>query len=206
MFVRGFFFSRQVLVRNAAPAKGNDAMSKQPADLQPADLQAADPQPADPQPSDDPESAPGRETALPPFRYDARLAEQIELRWQDYWESAGTFAAANPVGPLSAGYRAGQPKSYVLDMFPYASGTGIHVGHPEGYIATDVYARFLRMTGHHVLHAMGFDSFGLPAEQFALASGQHPRDEAEIVDDQTSIRPALPPIDLQHPPGREHEG
>jgi leucyl-tRNA synthetase len=145
-------------------------MSKQPADLQPADLQAADPQP-----SDDPESAPGRETALPPFRYDARLAEQIELRWQDYWESAGTFAAANPVGPLSAGYRAGQPKSYVLDMFPYASGTGIHVGHPEGYIATDVYARFLRMTGHHVLHAMGFDSFGLPAEQFALASGQHPR-------------------------------
>ena len=92
-------------------------MSKQPADLQPAD-----PQPADPE-SADPESAPGRETALPPFRYDARLADQIELRWQGYWESAGTFAAPNPVGPLSAGYRAGQPKCYVLDMFPYASGT-----------------------------------------------------------------------------------
>jgi leucyl-tRNA synthetase len=112
---------------------------------------------------------------LPPFRYDARLAEQIELRWQDYWETAGTFDSPNPAGSLSDNYRAGQPKRYVLDMFPYASGTGIHVGHPEGYIATDVYARYLRMTGHHVLHAMGFDSFGLPAEQFALGSGQHPR-------------------------------
>jgi leucyl-tRNA synthetase len=112
---------------------------------------------------------------LPPFRYDARLAEEIELRWQDYWAAAGTFHSANPAGPLSAGFRAGQPKFYVLDMFAYASGTGIHVGHPEGYIATDVYARYLRMTGQHVLHAMGFDSFGLPAEQFALATGQHPR-------------------------------
>ncbi len=111
---------------------------------------------------------------LPPFRYHARMAEEIELRWQDYWAAAGTFDSPNPQGPLSAGFRAGQPKSYVLDMFAYASGSGIHVGHPEGYIATDVYARYLRMTGHHVLHAMGFDSFGLPAEQFALASGQHP--------------------------------
>ena len=111
---------------------------------------------------------------LPPFRYHARLAEEIELRWQDYWAAAGTFDSPNPQGPLSAGFRASQPKSYVLDMFAYASGSGIHVGHPEGYIATDVYARYLRMTGHHVLHAMGFDSFGLPAEQFALASGQHP--------------------------------
>jgi leucyl-tRNA synthetase len=112
---------------------------------------------------------------LPPFRYDARLAEQIERAWQDYWAAAGTFHCANPAGSLSAGFRPGQPKVYVLDMFPYASGTGIHVGHPEGYIATDVYARYLRMTGHHVLHAMGFDSFGLPAEQFALSTGQHPR-------------------------------
>jgi leucyl-tRNA synthetase len=117
-------------------------------------------------------AAPG---GLPPFRYDARLAEEIELRWQGHWAEAGTFDSPNPAGPLSAGFRPGQPKAYVLDMFAYASGTGIHVGHPEGYIATDVYARYLRMTGHHVLHAMGFDSFGLPAEQFALATGQHPR-------------------------------
>ncbi len=118
----------------------------------------------------EPAPAPG----FPPFRYDARLAEEIELRWQDHWAAAGTFNSPNPVGLLSAGFRVGQPKFYVLDMFAYASGTGIHVGHPEGYIATDVYARYLRMTGHHVLHAMGFDSFGLPAEQFALATGQHP--------------------------------
>ncbi len=118
---------------------------------------------------------PAPATGFPPFRYDARLAEEIELRWQRYWAEAGTFDSPNPAGALSGGYRPGQPKSYVLDMFAYASGTGIHVGHPEGYIATDVYARFLRMTGHHVLHAMGFDSFGLPAEQFALASGEHPR-------------------------------
>jgi leucyl-tRNA synthetase len=112
---------------------------------------------------------------LPPFRYHALMAEEIEIRWQDLWAAAGTFDSPNPAGPLSAGFRADQPKSYVLDMFAYASGSGIHVGHPEGYIATDVYARYLRMTGHHVLHAMGFDSFGLPAEQFALATGQHPQ-------------------------------
>jgi len=111
---------------------------------------------------------------LPRYRYDARLAEAIELRWQEYWAASRTFESPNPVGPLADGFRAGQPKSYVLDMFPYASGAGLHVGHPEGYIATDVYARYLRMTGHHVLHAMGFDSFGLPAEQYALSTGQHP--------------------------------
>ena len=118
------------------------------------------------------EEAPG---GLPPYRYDARLAETIELRWQDYWAEAGTFESANPAGPLATGFQAGKPKFYVLDMFPYASGAGLHVGHPEGYIATDAYARYLRMTGHHVLHTMGFDSFGLPAEQFALSTGQHPR-------------------------------
>jgi len=113
----------------------------------------------------------------PPFRYDAAMASEIELRWQDRWEAAGTFNSPNPAGPLSAGFEqmAGRPKFFVLDMFPYASGTGIHVGHPIGYIATDVYARYLRMTGHHVLHAMGFDAFGLPAEQFALGTGQHPQ-------------------------------
>ncbi|HEY2640153.1 MAG TPA: class I tRNA ligase family protein, partial [Streptosporangiaceae bacterium] len=112
-----------------------------------------------------------------PFRYDAQLAAQIELRWQDRWAEAGTFNSPNPSGPLSDGFErvAGRPKFYVLDMFPYASGSGIHVGHPIGYIATDVYARYLRMTGHHVLHAMGYDAFGLPAEQFALGTGQQPQ-------------------------------
>ncbi|MGB6456456.1 MAG: leucine--tRNA ligase [Streptosporangiaceae bacterium] len=112
----------------------------------------------------------------PPYRYNARLAGQIELRWQDRWEADGTFHTASPAGSLSGGFEraAGRPKFFVADMFPYASGTGIHVGHPIGYIATDVYARYLRMTGYHVLHAMGFDAFGLPAEQFALETGQHP--------------------------------
>jgi leucyl-tRNA synthetase len=114
--------------------------------------------------------------AVAPFRYTAAMAGEIELRWQDRWAESGTFNSPNPSGPLAAGFVEGRPKFYVMDMFPYASGTGIHVGHPIGYIATDVYARYLRMTGHHVLHAMGFDAFGLPAEQFALSTGQHPQD------------------------------
>ena len=87
----------------------------------------------------------------PPFRYDAALASEIEPRWQDRWEAAGTFDAPNPSGPLAGGFErtAGRPKFYVLDMFPYPSGAGLHVGHPLGYIATDVLARYLRMTGHH---------------------------------------------------------
>jgi leucyl-tRNA synthetase len=139
-------------------------------------------------------------TGQPRFRYDERLAEEIELRWQDYWAAAGTFESPNPVGPLSPGFRAGLPKSYVLDMFAYASGTGIHVGHPEGYIATDVYARYLRMTGHHVLHAMGFDSFGLPAEQFALGTGQHPRITTRQNTD--NMRQQLRRLGLGHDPRR----
>ena len=112
----------------------------------------------------------------PPFRYDAALANEIELRWQDRWEAAGTFDAPNPSGPLAAGFErtAGRPKFYVLDYFPYPSGAGLHVGHPLGYIATDVLARFLRMTGRTVLHPFGYDSFGLPAEQYAISTGQHP--------------------------------
>jgi leucyl-tRNA synthetase len=139
-------------------------------------------------------------TGHPRFRYDERLAEEIELRWQDYWAAAGTFESSNPVGPLSDGFRAGLPKSYVLDMFAYASGTGIHVGHPEGYIATDVYARYLRMTGYHVLHAMGFDSFGLPAEQFALGTGQHPRVTTRQNTD--NMRQQLRRLGLGHDPRR----
>ncbi|MBV9384552.1 MAG: class I tRNA ligase family protein, partial [Streptosporangiaceae bacterium] len=111
-----------------------------------------------------------------PFRYDARLANEIELKWQDRWEREGTFQSPNPAGALSGGFAAmaGRPKFYLLDMFPYPSGAGLHVGHPLGYVATDVYGRYLRMTGHHVLHPFGFDTFGLPAEQYALETGQHP--------------------------------
>ena len=86
----------------------------------------------------------------------------------------------------------GGRRSYVLDMFPYPSGIGLHVGHPLGYIATDVYGRFKRMTGHNVLHALGYDAFGLPAEQYAVQTGQHPRitTEANIVDDAPPAAPA----------------
>jgi leucyl-tRNA synthetase len=113
----------------------------------------------------------------PPFRYDARLAAEIERRWQRWWRENSTFASPNPVGALSAGFEqvAGKPPFYILDMFPYPSGSGLHVGHPLGYIGTDVFARFLRMTGRHVLHPFGYDAFGLPAEQYAINTGQHPR-------------------------------
>src|SRR6516225_6121131 len=112
----------------------------------------------------------------PRFRYDARLANEIELRWQDRWDREGTFESPNPVGPLSDGFArvADRPKFYLLDFFPYPSGIGLHVGHPLGYIGTDVFGRYLRMTGHHVLHPFGFDTFGLPAEQYAIDTGQHP--------------------------------
>jgi leucyl-tRNA synthetase len=117
----------------------------------------------------------------PPYRYDARLGCEIELRWQDRWEREGTFHAPNPnredgSGGLSAGFDrvAGRPKFYLLDFFPYPSGIGLHVGHPLGYIGTDVFGRYLRMTGHNVLHPFGFDTFGLPAEQYAIDTGQHP--------------------------------
>jgi leucyl-tRNA synthetase len=111
-----------------------------------------------------------------PFRYDAAMAGQLEQRWQDWWQANGTFHSPNPSGPLADGFAAvsGRPPFYVLDMFPYPSGAGLHVGHPLGYIGTDVYARYLRMTGHHVLHTFGYDSFGLPAEQYAIETGQHP--------------------------------
>ncbi len=120
--------------------------------------------------------AQGAEDEPPPFRYGARMAGEIEARWQDRWEADGTFNAPNPAGPLAAGFdrMAGRPKFMIMDMFPYPSGAGLHVGHPLGYIATDVYARYLRMTGHNLLHAFGYDAFGLPAEQYAIDTGQHP--------------------------------
>ncbi len=112
----------------------------------------------------------------PPFRYSASLARDIELRWQDWWSEHRTFETPNPSGPLGDAALCEQrgEKLYVLDMFPYPSGAGLHVGHPLGFIGTDVYARFKRMTGHNVLHTMGFDAFGLPAEQYAVETGQHP--------------------------------
>jgi leucyl-tRNA synthetase len=90
----------------------------------------------------------------------------IERRWQQYWETNKTFRTPDTDG--------NKPKYYILDMFPYPSGSGLHVGHPEGYTATDILARFKRMTGHHVLHPMGWDAFGLPAEQHAIQTGEHP--------------------------------
>jgi leucyl-tRNA synthetase len=121
--------------------------------------------------------APAAELAeTTPFRYTAALAADIEARWQDRWDADGTYEAPNPAGPLAEPAKvAGRPKLFVLDMFPYPSGDGLHVGHPLGFIGTDVYARFNRMTGHNVLHALGYDAFGLPAEQFAIRTGTHPR-------------------------------
>ncbi len=120
------------------------------------------------------------ESKIPAFRYTSGLANQIESKWQDHWEAAGTFEAPNPAGPLAQPEKvAGREKLFVLDMFPYPSGAGLHVGHPLGYIATDVFARYKRMTGYNVLHALGYDSFGLPAEQHAIVTGIHPRINTE---------------------------
>jgi leucyl-tRNA synthetase len=137
------------------------------------------------------------DTEVPPFRYDARLANEIELRWQDRWERAGTFHSPNP-GPAD---RPGTPKFYLLDMFPYPSGIGLHVGHPLGYIGTDVFGRYLRMTGHNVLHPFGFDTFGLPAEQYAIDTGQHPA--VTVRENAAVMRRQLRRLGLAHDRERE---
>ncbi|WP_269685898.1 leucine--tRNA ligase [Flavobacterium lacustre] len=96
---------------------------------------------------------------------------EIEAKWQKYWAENQTFAAQN---------NSEKPKHYVLDMFPYPSGAGLHVGHPLGYIASDVYSRYKRHQGFNVLHPMGYDSFGLPAEQYAIQTGQRPEDTTSV--------------------------
>jgi leucyl-tRNA synthetase len=148
--------------------------------------------------------APERTTSSdePRFRYTPTLAQQIELRWQDIWEERGTFHAANPQGQLTG--PGGSPASgnpyFIMDMFPYPSGAGLHVGHPLGFIATDVVGRFRRMCGDNVLHTMGFDAFGLPAEQYAVQTGEHPRlvTERNIVTYKRQLRRA----GLAHDPRR----
>ncbi|MFE3030494.1 leucine--tRNA ligase [Streptomyces canus] len=122
------------------------------------------------------ETNPAAAEVAAPHRYTAAVAAEIEARWQDFWDADGTYAAPNPKGDLAGDPElVAKPKKFIMDMFPYPSGAGLHVGHPLGYIATDVFARFQRMTGHNVLHTLGFDAFGLPAEQHAVQTGEHPR-------------------------------
>ncbi len=101
---------------------------------------------------------------------------EFEPKWQDVWEAKKAFRTPNPG---DADFDASKPKYFVLDMFPYPSGAGLHVGHPEGYTATDIIGRFKKMSGFNVLHPMGWDAFGLPAEQYAIKTGQHPRTTTE---------------------------
>src|SRR6188508_1592179 len=101
------------------------------------------------------------------MEYDFR---NIEKKWQQQWKDTNAYKVSND---------SSRPKCYVLDMFPYPSGAGLHVGHPLGYIASDIYSRYKRLKGFNVLHPMGFDSFGLPAEQYAIETGQHPADTTD---------------------------
>ena len=92
-------------------------------------------------------------------------SKQVEARWKTYWHENKTYKVS---------HESDKPKFYVLDMFPYPSGAGLHVGHPLGYIASDIFSRFKRLNGFNVLHPMGYDAFGLPAEQYAIQTGVHP--------------------------------
>ena len=141
------------------------------------------------------------DATVPAFRYTAALARDIEARWHDRWDADHTYEAPNPAGPLAEPEKvAGRPKLFVLDMFPYPSGDGLHVGHPLGFIGTDVFSRFKRMTGHNVLHTLGFDAFGLPAEQYAIRTGTHPRVRTE--QNIANMRRQLRRLGLGHDPRR----
>ena len=137
-------------------------------------------------------------------RYTPELAAQIEKAWQQYWKDNGTFNAPNPVGPLAEeGKELPAEKLNIQDMFPYPSGAGLHVGHPLGYIATDTYARYQRMLGKNVLHTLGYDAFGLPAEQYAIQTGTHPRTTTEA--NIKNMRRQLGILGLGHDPRRSVE-
>ncbi|MBD8605722.1 leucine--tRNA ligase [Aeromicrobium sp. CFBP 8757] len=136
-------------------------------------------------------------------RYTSDLAGDIERRWQDRWDAEGTFEAPNPVGDLAGTTQDGQPlgdKYFIMDMFPYPSGAGLHVGHPLGYIATDVVGRYRRMRGDNVLHALGYDAFGLPAEIHAVQTGEHPR--TNTLANIANMRRQLRRLGLAHDPRR----
>ena len=132
-----------------------------------------------PPPDADRPAADGQEEAHR-SRYDARMAIEIEERWQDVWDQTDAYRTPNPG---DQDFDASKPKFYCLDMFPYPSGAGLHVGHPEGYTATDILCRYKRMRGFNVLHPMGFDAFGLPAEQYAVRTGVHPRETTQAAMD-----------------------
>ena len=144
-------------------------------------------------------------TEATPHRYTAELANEIEKKWQAYWRDNQTFYAPNPVGDLAPQASQDQvelpkDKLNVQDMFPYPSGAGLHVGHPLSYIATDVYARYNRMLGKNVLHTLGYDAFGLPAEQYAIQTGTHPRTTTEA--NIANMRRQLAMLGLGHDPRR----
>src|SRR3954454_13441213 len=134
--------------------------------------------------------------------YGAALANAIEAKWRARWEQAGIYLAPNPTGPLAEpnAELAGREAFYVLDMFPYPSGSGLHVGHPLGYIGTDVVARFGRMRGRNVLHTIGYDAFALPAERYAVETGQHP--EVTTARNIATMRGQLRRLGLGHDPRR----
>ncbi len=116
----------------------------------------------------------------------------IEKKWQEYWDRHQTFRVEET---------SGKPKIYVLDMFPYPSGAGLHVGHPEGYTATDILCRYKRMTGYNVLHPMGWDAFGLPAERYAMQTNIHPRETTE--ENISTFRRQIKMLGLSYDWGRE---